>query len=107
MFTEKELHTVAAATWTRYDKWRVELEIAGEPKRVCWLSPAQYDYLTSAFEHTKNGYSDKTCTVYGYFDEKGYYVKCKAVLHPPKQRHFTPPVSEHSEVVQDELRDAN
>jgi hypothetical protein len=93
---EKTLHTIAAATWTRYNKWRVEMEIVGEPKRVCWLSPAQYDFLVSAFEHTKNGYSDARTTVIGEFsdDDKGYYIRCKAVRQPPKPRHFTPLVEE-------------
>jgi hypothetical protein len=93
---EKTIHTIAAATWTRFNKWRVELEIAGESKRVCWLSAAQYDFLSSAFEHTKNGYSDKHVAVIGEFsdDEKGYYIRCKAVAVPPARKHFTPLVQE-------------
>lgn len=103
---EQTIHTVSAATWTHYDKWRVELELVGKPKQVCWLTPAQYDYLTSAFGHTKNGYSDSRCTVIGEFSEDGkYYLRCKAVAAPPKPKHFTPLVG--NEEVCDELLDAH
>lgn len=103
---ELTIHTIAAATWTRYDKWRVELELIGKPKQVCWLTPAQYDYLTSAFSHTKNGYSDSRCTVIGEFSDDGkYYIRCKAVAAPPKPKHFTPLVGD--EEVCDELLDAH
>lgn len=87
---EKTLHTITAATWTRYGKWRVELEIVGETKRVCWLSSAQYDFLASAFEHTRNGYSDARVAVIGEFSDEGRYLRCKAVALPPKPRHHTP-----------------
>lgn len=99
---ELVIHTISSSTWTRYSKWRVELEIVGEQKRICWLTPAQYDYLTSAFSHTKNGYSDSRCTVIGEFGEDGRYLRCKAVAMPPKPKHFTPLVSA-SEVYHDLL----
>lgn len=94
--TEKTIHTVAAATWTRFEKWRVELEIVGESKSVHWLTAAQYDYLTSAFGHTRSGYSDRHRKVVGQFDDKGRYVRCKAVAVPPKPCHFTPLIEETS-----------
>lgn len=103
MGTEHVIHTIAAATWTRYEKWRVELEIVGQPKRVCWLTVAQHDYLASAFGHTRNGYSDGVCTVIGEFSEDGYYLRCKAVAVPPPPRHFTP-LTQPAEV-DDELLD--
>lgn len=87
---DKVLHTIAAATWTRYDKWRVELEIVGEPKQVCWLTATQYDYLSSAFGHTRNGYSDGRCQVIGEFSDEGRYLRCKAVAVAPAPKHFTP-----------------
>lgn len=91
---EKTVHTIVDATWTRYGKWRVELEIVGEAKSVHWLTPAQYDFLASAFSHTRSGYSDKRCRVVGLFSSEGRYVRCKAVAVPPRPRHFTPLVEE-------------
>ena len=87
---EHAIHTVAAAAWTRFNKWRVEMEIIGETKRVFWLSAAQYDFLTSAFEHTPKGYSNNHVVVIGEFDEQGHYVRCRAVALPPPRRHYTP-----------------
>lgn len=100
------IHTVAEATWTKYAKWRVELELVGHPKRVCWLSDAQYQFLMSAFKHTKNGYSDAKATITGIFDdEKGYYQRCKAVKTPRKATHVTPLVQEVG--VAEALRDTD
>lgn len=103
---EAIIHTVASAKWTRFGKWRVELELVGEPKRVCWLTPAQYDYLRSAFGHTKNGYSDSLCNVIGEFTTDGHYQRCKAVLVPPKPKHFTPLINP-IESITDDLLDQN
>ena len=97
--TEKTIHTIAAATWTKYGKYRVELEIHGEQKQVYWMTPTQYEYLQSAFSHTKNGYSDSRCTVIGTFDDdKGYYIRCKAMPTEPMQQgnHYTPLTQEHN-----------
>lgn len=102
---DKIIHTIAAATWTRYGKWRVEIEIVGEPKRVCWLTAAQYDYLQSAFSHTRSGYSDSRCQVIGEFSDDDRYLRCKAVAVPPKPRHFTPLVQPAE--IDHELRDAH
>lgn len=102
---EAIIHTIAAATWTRYDKWRVEMEIIGQPKRVCWLTATQWDYLESAFSHTKNGYSDSRCTVIGEFSEDDRYLRCKAVANPPKPKHFTPLVT--VEEINHDLLDAH
>lgn len=107
MSSQKTLHTIAAATWTRYDKWRVELEIVGEPKRVCWLTATQYDYLQSAFEHTKNGYSDSRCTVIGEFTDDGHYLRCQALaaMTPASTpKHHTPLIETGNEVAH-EFRD--
>lgn len=105
---ELAIHTIAVATWTRFGKWRVELEIVGEPKRVCWLTETQHEYLISAFSHTRSNYSDSSCTVYGLFDEAGHYLRCKAVAAPPKPRppcHNTPLVA--TAEVDDALRDTH
>ncbi len=102
----KTIHCISATTWTRYGKWRVEMEIVGEQKRVCWMTAAQYEYLSSAFEHTKNGYSDTRCTVIGEFTDDGHYVRCKALANPPKPKHFTPLIENDTQVDHD-LRDDN
>ncbi|MFV3077502.1 hypothetical protein [Niveispirillum fermenti] len=88
------IHTVAAATWTKYGKWRVELELANQPKRTCWLTAAQYEFLASAFKHTKRGYSDKRCVVIGEFSDEGRYIRCRAIHKPPQPKHTTPLVEE-------------
>lgn len=104
---DKVIHCVAASTWTRYGKWRVELEIVGEPKRVAWLSSAQYDFLSSAFVHTKSGYSDARCTVVGEFTDEGRYLRCwaRVPISIPKARHVTPLVEDCE--IDDELRDGH
>lgn len=104
---DKIIHHMAAATWTRYGKWRVELEIVGEPKRIAWLSAAQYDFLSSAFEHTKNGYSDSRCTVVGQFSDDGRYQRCwaRVPFSPPKPEHATPLVQRCE--IDDEILDHN
>ncbi|MHB8292110.1 MAG: hypothetical protein ACYDEG_06565 [bacterium] len=103
---EKIIHTIAVATWTKYNKWRVELEFHDEPKAVCWLTTAQFDYLQSAFAHTKNGYSDSRCTVVAEFSEKGYYIRCKALRQPPKAKYFTPLIDSNFNAVNSELLDS-
>lgn len=106
--SEMVIHTILAATWTRYERWRIELALQEAPKRVCWLSPAQYSYLVSAFKHTKDGYSDKRCTVVGEFDDKGRYLRCKALRRPPTTGHTTPLVDDtQAKNIDHELLDDN
>lgn len=84
------IHKVKNHTFTRYGKYRVELELYGQKAKVCWLSIKQMQQLEWLFSMTPNGYSCKRICIVGVFNEDGYYryakyCKSKNVFHEPYQ----------------------
>lgn len=69
------IRRVIKNTWTKYGKYRVELELE-EGKKVCWLSEKQMVRLEIAFDATPKGYSSKALCIVGVFDENLHYMYC-------------------------------
>lgn len=71
-------------------KYVVELGIHNEPKKTVWLSEKQAINLNNCFDETKNGYSNKDVSVYGHWNERGYYAYT-SVVHHKQQKIFKEP----------------
>jgi hypothetical protein len=74
-----------------YNKYRVEIGVKDELKRICWLSEKQYDNLYNCFEQTPKGYSNGDMSVIGVFNEKGYLMYSRLDKHQKPRLFKEPP----------------
>lgn len=61
----------------KYNKYRVEVGIDDEPKKILWLSIKQLELLEYHFESTPKGHSTKNVQVIGVWRENGFYAFSK------------------------------
>ena len=76
---EKVIFQVHEAKMTRYGKYRVIMEVHGDPEgTVYWLYPDQFEKLSAMFAKFQR--STRNRVIMGVFDdEKGYYRYAKLV----------------------------
>lgn len=88
---KKRLNNIISIKYIKkVGKYVVELAICNEPKEVVWLSEKQMINLNNCFDETKNGFSNKDVSVFGHWNEKGYYAYT-SVLHHKQPKRFKEP----------------
>lgn len=78
----------------RYGKYRAVLALISEKKEVVWLTEKQLINMLDCFDQTPKGYSTKLRTVYGHWNERGYYAftsvdKAKREFIAPEQHDLS------------------
>lgn len=75
----------------KVNKYIVDLAISNENKQTVWLTEKQMINLNKCFSETKKGYSDRDISVYGHWNNKGYYA-FTSLLHHKQAKQFKAPV---------------
>lgn len=91
---------VRKATWTKYNKYRVELQVYGEKDRVFWLSQKQMDKLNS--ELAADPSSRKGNRLIGVLDDGRY---CYCYRAKEKREFIRPRDYDLSDLVEEEDED--
>lgn len=71
-------------------KYVAELGVYEEAKQIVWLTYKQMLNLMDCFDQTTNGFSNKHVSVYGHWNDNGYYAYT-SVLHHKQPRRFKEP----------------
>lgn len=74
----------------KVEKYVVNIAICDEPKQKVWLTEKQMINLNNCFDETKSGYSDRNVSVYGHWNDNGYYAYT-SVLHHEQPKRFKEP----------------
>lgn len=72
------------------DKYVVDIGIYNEPKQTVWLTEKQMINMDNCFNETKNGFSNKDVSVYGHWNDRGYYTYT-SVKHHKQPKVFKEP----------------
>lgn len=77
-------------------KYVVDLAVLGESKKTVWLTERQLDNLKSCFAQTPKEYSTSRRTVYGHWNQQGFYAyttvedtRIPHIFREPKQRDLS------------------